>query len=85
MSELFQDCAEQDRKMLTSAYDTITQMEMWDFIKNYEPPENCGFMFDKNPTVHNIMNKIAENYNYNHSGSSIAFTMRKMQEMAKIK
>lgn len=85
MTELFQDCDEQDRKMFLSAYNTITQMEMWDFIKNYEPPETTGFMFDRNPTILSILDKIAENYNYNHSGSSIAFTMRKMQEIAKTK
>jgi hypothetical protein len=85
MTELFQDCDEQDRKMFLSAYNTITQMEMWDFIKNYEPPENAGFMFDRNTTIQSIHNKIAENYNNNHSGFSMAFTMRKMQEIAKNK
>ena len=85
MTELFQDCDEQDRKMFLSAYNTITQMEMWDFIKNYEPPETTGFMFDRNPTLLSILEKIAENYNNNHSGGSMAFTMRKMQEIAKNK
>mgnify|MGYP001433894682 CR=1 FL=1 len=85
MSELFQDCDEQDRKMFLSAYNTITPMEMWDFIKNYEPPETTGFMFDRTPTLLSILDKIAENYNYNHSGGSMAFTMRKMQEIAKNK
>jgi hypothetical protein len=85
MTELFQDCDEQERKMFLSAYNTITQMEMWDFIKNYEPPETTGFMFDRNPTILSILDKIAENYNYNHSGGSMAFTMRKMQEIAKTK
>jgi hypothetical protein len=42
-------------------------------------------MFDRNTTIQSIHNKIAENYNNNHSGFSMAFTMRKMQEIAKNK
>lgn len=58
-------------------------MEMWEFMKSYDPPENTGVMFNSNPIVLSIMMKISENYNNNHSGSSIACTMRKMQQIAK--
>jgi|SaaInl5LU_22_DNA_1037371.scaffolds.fasta_scaffold33951_2 hypothetical protein len=85
MAELFQNCSEIERNMYLSAYNTITQMEMWEFIKHYEPPENSGFMFDSNPTIFRIMSKISENYNNNHSGGSMACTMRKMQIIAKEK
>lgn len=83
MTEKFQDCPEDKRKMFLSAYNTITEMEMWDFMRTYNPPENKGFMFDSNPTVAKITSKIAENFNYNHSGFSMAITMRKMEEIAK--
>ena len=85
MSELFQDNTEDTRNMYLSAYNTITQMEMWEFMKTYDAPENCGFMFNTNPTVVSIMYKVSENYNNNHSGSSMACTMRKMQQIAKEK
>ena len=85
MAERFQDCTEYEQKMFLCAYNTITRMEKWDFLKNYEPPELSGFMFDRNATVNEIMSQIAEDYNYGHSGSSMAFTMRKMQEIAKTK
>jgi hypothetical protein len=85
MAELFQNCSESDRNMYLSAYNTITQMEMWEFMKNYEPPGNIGFMFDPNPTVLSIISKISKNYNNNHSGASMGCTMRKMQIIAKEK
>lgn len=85
MVELFQDCSEHERNMYLSAYNTITQMEMWEFMKTYNPPENSGFMFDSNPTVMSIMSKVSENYNNNHSGFTMACTMRKMQQIAQNK
>lgn len=85
MADLFQDCSENERNMYLSAYNTITQMEMWEFMKNYNPSETTGFMFDTNTTAMSIMSKISENYNNNHSGSSMASTMRKMQQIAQDK
>lgn len=83
MPHLFNDCSERERLMYLSAYDTICELEAWEFLETYEPPEGKGFMWDNNPTVLNIMNKISNNYDNNHSGGSLACTMRKMQQIAK--
>jgi len=71
-----------EREMYKSAYDVITQMNMWEYLKNYEPGEH-GFMFSSNDkNITNLMNTIVENYS-NHSGFSMGFTMRIMQYIAK--
>jgi len=85
MSNLFENYDEQEKKMLQSAYDVISNMEMWDFLKNYTPPEDTGFMFDNNSKINDIQEQIQIQYNYNHSGCSMAYTMRKMEEIAKEK
>lgn len=73
---------ESRRLEISSAYNTITEMNKWDFLKNYNPDEECGFMFDQNEEINNIKTKINENYN-GHSGCSLAITMRHMHEIAK--
>mgnify|MGYP006906364912 FL=1 len=83
MSHLFNDCSEREGLMYVSAYDTICRLEAWEFLETYEPPEEKGFMWDNNPTVLKIMNEICNNYGNNHSGCSLASTMRKMQQIAK--
>ena len=82
MSSLFEHCTDNEKYMLTSAYHTIHNLEAWDFLKSYEPPENTGFMFDSNPQVLSIIKAICK-ANPDHSGFSIAFTMRKMQQIAR--
>tara|TARA_B100001175_G_C19495376_1_gene634959 strand:- start:1382 stop:1630 length:249 start_codon:yes stop_codon:yes gene_type:complete len=79
---MFENYSDHEKQMLESAFNAISQIEAWDFIKNYEPPENCGFMWDSNERVTEIMNKINELYG-GHSGASMAWTMRMMQNIAK--
>lgn len=79
MNNLFEDYNEDQRIMLQSAYDTITILEAWDFLQSYNPPKETGFSFDSNPQILKIMNEISKAY-YNHSGCTMALTMRKMQE-----
>jgi hypothetical protein len=61
---------------------TIEGLQMWDFLKTYEPPEERGFMFDSNPIVKTLMNNINLDYP-GHSGASLAETMRQLQYIAK--
>lgn len=82
MSHLFQSYSQHERDMFVSAYETITCLEAWEFLKEYNPPENTGFMFDTNPEVTRIKNEIVNAYD-SHSGSSLASTMRMMQQIAK--
>jgi hypothetical protein len=78
---MFEDYGEHEREMLTSAYNVITSMEMWDFLKRYKVNPNKGFMFDNNDVIGRIMSNISRSYD-NHSGSSMAYTMRVMEKIA---
>jgi hypothetical protein len=66
--------------MLKSAFNVITNLEEWQYIKN-NPPGVNGYSFSNDEKIKFIMNKINEDYP-GHSGSSIAITMRIMQEIA---
>ena len=83
-TNLFEECDEEERIMLQSAYDTITILEAWDFLESYNPPKETGFSFDSNPQILKIMNEISKAY-AGHSGCSIAFTMRQMRNIAEEK
>lgn len=72
---------EDEREMLESAFNTITTMEAWDFMKNHSPGEG-GFAFSNDSKVIEIKNQINRNYP-GHSGASLAYTMRKMEFIAK--
>jgi hypothetical protein len=78
---MFEEYNENEREMLTSAYNVITRMEMWDFLKRYKVDPNKGFMFDNNDVIGKIMSNIANDYD-NHSGCSMAYTMRVMEKIA---
>lgn len=67
------------REMFLNAYQAIQLTETWDFMKQ----DIDSYMWDKNPEIRIISNKMSElGYNY-HSGSSFGFTMREMQFIAK--
>ena len=78
---MFANYMEYEKEMLESAFNAITQLEAWEFLKNYDPPENRGFMWDDHSTVQQISRKINELYG-GHSGASMAWTIRKMQTIA---
>lgn len=68
--------------MVLSAIQAIDQLEAWDELASYSPPEGTGFMFDKSPLMKRINPKIAELYD-GHSGSSYGWTMRQIEYIAK--
>ena len=78
----FNNLSTQDQQMIRSAYNTVCTMEKKEFLKNYEPPKDRGFMWDDNNTVVQIMNKIHDE-NDCHSGASLAYTMRWLQYLIK--
>lgn len=68
--------------MIASAVDAVDQLEAWSQLASYSPPVNSGFMFDTSPLVNRVTNKICE-LNDNHSGSSMGWTMRQIEFIAK--
>ncbi len=67
--------------MLEDADQAITKCDLWDWIKNYAPEENQGFLFSRHPNLDRIHS--AMKYE-GHSGSSYAWTMRIMEQIARV-
>jgi hypothetical protein len=69
-----------ETEMLTDAHTAITACELWDWLRDFHPHANEGFMFSRDPAL----DRIAEAMTYKgHSGSSYAWTMRVMDDIAK--
>ena len=72
------------RRNVENGYAAVSQLELWSWLKTFEPDEDDGFMFSSHPNVTNIGNKMESLPNPpGHSGSSFAFTMRDLQYIAK--
>jgi len=68
-----------DRIMYETALTAITQLELWDFMKNFSGE---SFMFSNQPEVSQIYEKIEELGYTGHSGTSFGLTLRTMQFIA---
>lgn len=65
--------------MLEDMDRAITECQLWDWVKTFEPKENEGFMFTDHPNL----DKITNNLKYGHSGASFAWCVRNMQSIAR--
>ena len=70
-----------DQTVLTSMYNTITELKLWDWLNLYVPEKGCGFMFSSHPEIHKIFEH-DPNASF-HSGSSFAICLREMEYIAK--
>ena len=72
-----------ERQMIENGYQTISELELWDWLKTYEPGE-YGFMCSSHDNILRISRKMQELPNRsNHSGSSFGHSMRILQYIAK--
>jgi hypothetical protein len=72
---------EKEKKDLQNTYESITDLNLWEFLQQNDPPQNMGFMFWNNEYI----NQIASHpKNTCHSAASFAITMRIMQKIARI-
>jgi hypothetical protein len=62
--------------MLTNAYNAAQKLELGNFFKNINPPENSGYMFWDDPRIGRLGNALASD---GHSGSSFAWVCRSLQ------
>ncbi len=67
------------KAMLEDAYNTITELALWDWMKSYTPEEGKGFMF----STHENITKLGSAMKTAHSGASYGWTMRNMEAIAK--
>lgn len=80
--DLFSTYTQDEQVFLQSAYDVITRLEKWNVIQS-NPPGQGGYLFTNNTEIETIMNAIADEYQF-HSGTSLAWTMRIMQQIASL-
>lgn len=68
------------RIMYETAFNAITQLELWGYMKNFKGE---SFMFSKDKEVEDIYKKIEELGYVGHSGGSFGCIMRDMEFIAK--
>ena len=71
--------------IMKPTFTVLTDKDL-EFLKNYTPPKDCGFMFTpketKPPKLLEIERKICDAYS-GHSGSSFGWTMRQLESISK--
>ena len=50
--------SENNRHILESAYNTITRLEKWDYLREYVISENTGYMFAAEDSINELMDQI---------------------------
>ena len=68
-----------EAEMLQDAYETITRLDLWEWLKEFNPHPNEGFMFSTAIELATIGTSMRTA----HSGTSFAWTMRTIQHIAK--
>jgi hypothetical protein len=70
-------------KDLQSMYEVITELELWNYIRDNSPDEDKGYMFTHDETIHKIGShpKVIES---GHSGATYSYAMRIMQRISHV-
>ena len=67
------------RTELVNMANAITKLELWDWMKDDNPPKDTGYMF----WGHENITKISNNVDDGHSGATFGRALRIMQFIAK--
>ena len=70
------------RTSLLNMANSITESELWDWMKEYSPNANEGFMFSQHPNLRIIGNSKSVTSD-GHSGATFAYSLRCMECIAK--
>lgn len=80
----FEFISEDYRGLYKNMHGAITNTELWEWLRDFEPEEGKGFMFSSSPELDRIQSKMAEDpISGSHSGASYGSMMRHMQYIAK--
>ena len=72
------------RSLVSNGYTAVSQLELWNWMKEYTPENDEGFAWSKHPYIYRIMDKMESLPNPpGHSGCSFAVTMRELEYIAK--
>jgi hypothetical protein len=70
------------RNMIEKAYFTVSKLDEWEYIRNYNANEYGGFLSSKDEIIINILTEIENDY-MGHSGCSLGITIRMIEKIAK--
>ena len=70
------------RETLDLTYQAVTNTSSWDFLREYSPPKDQGFMFASHPQLSKIVWE-CEKLGCGHSGASWGLALRTMDAIAK--
>jgi len=81
----FEFASEYSRPYFKSAHKAISRCELWNWLQNYEPEEDKGFIFARNvPELDRLNEEMHKDpVNEGHSGASYGCTIRNMEFIAK--
>jgi hypothetical protein len=68
------------RDMIESGYRAIEDSRGWNILRNFQGE---SIIFSRNNDIINLCNTVNEYFNDGHSGSSMGFTMRALEYIAK--
>ena len=76
----FEFASDWSRPYFKSAHNAISRCELWNWLQNYEPEQDRGFMFARDvPELDRLNEEMhKDTVNDGHSGASYGCTMRKM-------
>ena len=57
----------------------VREIDVWDYLSKYSPPDNTGFMFSNDEIVSLIVNEME----VGHSGTTMGWTMRQLELITK--
>lgn len=68
--------------IVIAGYKTVSKLQKWQLLYNYKVDNNTGFTFTKNPEINSLMNQINEDYDQNHTGFTMGYTMQQLRYIA---
>ena len=68
------------RPSLLNMANAITELNLWNWMKEYNPEKGCGFMYSNHPNIYKIGGKVDSD---GHSGATFGYSMRCMEMIAK--
>jgi hypothetical protein len=72
------------RSMVSNGHEAITELELWEWMKCFEPADDEGFMWTTHPNIHKIRNKMESlPTDPCHSGASFSLTIKHLKFIAK--
>lgn len=72
-----------EKYMISTAYTAISKSNKWNILYHFLPKPREGFMWTQNQEILSIMNNVADETEFGHSGCSMGFTMRNIHFIAK--